>query len=355
MVFLLDWELTLKCNLDCSYCGDGHDNSTRHPPVTECLDTLAFMFKYVDLHMKRKPKGLRHVVLNVYGGESLYHPNILEILQGCKKQYKIYQDNWNLTVTTTTNLILPSKKLEEISNYIDEFTCSFHSESTPKQKSQFKSNLLKLQSMGRRVKCVILMHADPELFQESKEMLEWCKNNNIKRISRQLDHGKTTPNYNKSQVVWFDKQYLKRSYDVEQSPIESLTELESVDLFSAGRACCGGRQICTNGDRSQRHFFIENHFRDWYCSVDEFFLYVKQVSGEIYTNKDCKMNHEGYVGPIGQLSESDKLLEFTAARLETQDRTPIQCKKNICLCGLCAPKAKNQQTFEQIMKLYRQQ
>ena len=42
--FLLDWELTMKCNLDCSYCGNGHDNSTKHPPLNECLKTLNFMF-----------------------------------------------------------------------------------------------------------------------------------------------------------------------------------------------------------------------------------------------------------------------------------------------------------------------
>ena len=83
ITFLLDWELTMKCNLDCSYCGTGiyggHDNSTRHPSLDKCLETLDFMFEYADLYMRTKPPGLRYVVLNVYGGESLHHPDIVKI------------------------------------------------------------------------------------------------------------------------------------------------------------------------------------------------------------------------------------------------------------------------------------
>ena len=90
--FLLDWEMTLKCNLDCTYCPtDGpqisHDNSTDHPPLAGCLKTLDFMFAYVDLYMAHKPNALKEVVLNVYGGESLHHPDIIEILEQAHAQH----------------------------------------------------------------------------------------------------------------------------------------------------------------------------------------------------------------------------------------------------------------------------
>ena len=82
--FLLDWELTLKCNLDCDYCSTGlyggHDNSTQHPPLAKCLAALDFMFEYADRYMATKPRGIRYVILNVYGGESLHHPDIVDIL-----------------------------------------------------------------------------------------------------------------------------------------------------------------------------------------------------------------------------------------------------------------------------------
>ena len=142
ITFLLDWELTMKCNLDCSYCPTGtyggHDNSTRHPPTEECIKTLGFMFEYADQYMQRKPKGLRYVVLNVYGGESLHHPDIVEILAQIQEKYQPYAESWHLTVTTTTNAILPNEKLLKIIPYIDEFTVSSHVESTAKQKKQFK-------------------------------------------------------------------------------------------------------------------------------------------------------------------------------------------------------------------------
>ena len=107
--FLLDWELTMKCNLDCSYCPSelygGHDNTTNHPPLAECLAALDFMFKYVDLYMTTKPNGIRYVILNIYGGESLHHPDIVKILSQVRKTHQPYRDRWHLTVTTTTNAI----------------------------------------------------------------------------------------------------------------------------------------------------------------------------------------------------------------------------------------------------------
>lgn len=73
--FLLDWEVTKLCNLDCSYCvtglDGGHDNSTKHSPLEECLQTIDFMYQYVDLYMQYKKPSQRKVILNVYG-EKVY-------------------------------------------------------------------------------------------------------------------------------------------------------------------------------------------------------------------------------------------------------------------------------------------
>ena len=33
--FQIAWEITLKCNMDCSYCGDGHNNKLSHPSLDE--------------------------------------------------------------------------------------------------------------------------------------------------------------------------------------------------------------------------------------------------------------------------------------------------------------------------------
>jgi hypothetical protein len=170
-------------------------------------------------------------------------------------------------------------------------------------------------------------------------------------LPRQLDRARetTTFDYDQKQVHWFENLYQRRSYNVEKI---SLDNGVATNLSSAGRACCGGRQTCADQNYRQRHFYVENKFPDWYCSVNHFFLYVKQVNGEIYVNKDCKMNFEGSVGPIGNLNNTNHVLNVLKNQLDTDLLPVIQCKKYNCLCGLCAPKAKDLETYKIIMKKY---
>jgi pyruvate-formate lyase-activating enzyme len=351
--FLLDWELTMKCNLDCSYCGTGlyggHDNSTKHPPLDKCLSAIDFMFEYVDLYMEYKPTGIKYVVLNVYGGESLHHPDIVEILSVLQDKYRKYNDRWHLTVTTTTNAIVTNKKLTDIIPYIDEFTVSYHAESTQKQKQQFKENLLLIKESSTRMKCIVLMHSDSVLFDECQDMINWLIANDINYLPKQLDHdlSKVEFNYNPKQITWFNELYNKKNYN------DSITLSDkNSDLADTGRACCGGRQVCKDLNYKSRNYFVANKFPNWYCSVNWFFLHIKQVNGEIFVNKDCKMNFNGEVGPIGNLSNPQKLLADTRKQLETKTMPIIQCKKSNCTCGLCAPKAQSLDTYKKIINKY---
>lgn len=357
--FLLDWELTLKCNLDCSYCESGiyggHDNSTKHPSKTECLKTLDFMFEYVNLYMQHKPKGLRYVILNIYGGESLHHPDIVEILSAIRTKYKSYAEQWHLTVTTTTNAIVSDKKLKQIIPYIDEFTVSYHPENSKKQHQQFKDNLLTIAASGKRQKCVVLMSENNQSFDNSIEMIDWLTQNNIKLLPRQLDGNTGAIDhkrvYSQSKVTWFDNLYKTKSHN---ASINILPHTQDLHLTEIGRACCGGRQTCTDQNYKQRNFYVDNKFPDWYCSVNWFFLYVKQVNGEVYVNKDCKMNFDGKVGPIGNLADTTNIINTLSTQLATQTLPVIQCKKYKCLCGLCAPKAKSLDIYKKIINKYQQ-
>jgi pyruvate-formate lyase-activating enzyme len=358
----LDWELTLKCNLDCSYCGTGlyggHDNSTKHPPVSDCLKTIDFMFEYVDLYMKTKIRGIRSVILNVYGGESLYHPHIVKILEEVHDKYKKYQSEWELTVTTTTNAIVSEKILEKIIPLIDEFTVSYHTENTPKQKDQFQKNLLTIQQHNKRIKCVVLMHPEEELFNDANAMIEWLTQHDIRHLPRQVDHaiGATQFNYNPHKVVWFKDFYQSKTYKSTQASQDLLTDVNgNIDLSDSGRGCCGGRQFSVDQNYKSREFFVNNKFTDWHCSVNHFFLFIKQVTGEIFTNKDCKMNFDANVGPIGTLDQSQDLIDYTRQNLKNNTLPTIQCKKSRCWCGMCAPKSKDLSTYNTIMKKYQLQ
>ena len=347
--FLLDWELTMKCNLDCSYCATGlhggHDNSTKHPPIQDCLQALDFMFAYADLYMATKPRGIKYVILNVYGGESLHHPGIVEILSQVRQKYQPYQDRWHLTVTTTTNAIISNKKLKQIIPYVDEFTVSYHAQNTEKHHQQFQNNLLAIVAAGKRQKCIVMM--DPGRFEACNGMITWLDANSIRYLPKQLDSTRT---YSNSEIQWFDKFYKLKTFGETIDVLDNTKEQS--ELSDVGRACCGGRQLCGNQNYKQRHHYVENKFPDWYCSVNHFFLYVKQVNGEVYVNKDCKMNFNGSVGPIGNLNNINAILSKLKKQLDTNTMPVIQCKKYNCWCGLCAPKAKNLETYNKIMEKY---
>ena len=358
ILFLLDWELTLKCNLDCAYCpstgiNQSHDNSTRHPPLADCLKTIDFMFEYADMYMSLRPKSLRQVVLNVYGGESLHHPDIVTVLEQVHQRYQQYRDRWNLTITTTTNAIVSDKKFAKIIPLIDEFTTSYHTHTTDKQKQQFKKNLLAIQAAGRRLKCVVLMHSESELFADANDMIAWLIENDIRHLPRALDHFSDDFNYEPQQIKWFDNIYQSKSFN----STSKLTKLgadvvDSTNMLDLGRACCGGRQLHQDQNYKTRDFFVANRFPDWYCSVNHFFLYIKQYTGDVFVNKDCKMNFNGTVGAIGNLKQADQLLNETKNYINTDTMPVIQCKKSQCLCGLCAPKAATRNEYDTIIKKY---
>jgi pyruvate-formate lyase-activating enzyme len=352
--FLLDWELTMKCNLDCSYCVTGtyggHDNSTQHPPLDECLQSLDFMYRYVDLYMAHKVPGLQKVILNVYGGEALHHPHIVEILKAARDKHTEGSYRWHLTITTTTNAILTPEKMVKIIPFIDQFTVSYHTENSDKQKNQFKENLLILREMKIPTKCVVLMHSEGEKFTDAEHMIQWLKDASIEVLPRQLDSSADDFNYDVKQIQWFDDLYRSKSSATVTPDIQATNS--TTDLSDQGRACCGGRQLCENQDYKQRKFFVNNKFPDWSCSVNWFFLYVKQVNRQIFVNKDCKMNFAGEVGVIGMLDQSEQLLSDLERNLQDRTLPVIQCKKSRCLCGLCAPKAKTREEYDSIIVKY---
>jgi MoaA/NifB/PqqE/SkfB family radical SAM enzyme len=369
--FLLDWEITLKCNLDCSYCGSwSHDNSTQHPILEECIKTIDFMFDYVDLYMQNKAKWSRTVVLNVYGGESLFHPDIVKVHTLIKQKYnEKFADKWQLCVATTTNLVVGPTVLKKLIPHIDEWTVSYHTEANDKQKKQMKENLLYLKSQGCGIRVTILLN--PNHFEDAISMIEFCKEHELNYVPRQLDHSPSDKrfNYKAEHLGWFEKFYnekkaivpVKNTETIKASVVNNTIQIgdniliekkDNTDLSKVGRACCGNRKLCIDKKYKEREYFIPNKLKGYSCSVNWFFLFIKQYTGDIYNNKDCQMKFDGTVGPIGNLKNSDELLSQLKTWLDTKQMPIIKCAKASCLCGLCAPKAETEQAFREIIPKY---
>jgi pyruvate-formate lyase-activating enzyme len=357
--FLLDWELTKLCNLDCTYCGSGidkgHDNSTLHPPKQECLNTIDFMYQYVNQYMEYKKPSQRKVILNVYGGESLFHPDIVEILQACRDRYTKYQDLWHLTITCTTNGIIGPTRWQAVVPLIDEFSVSYHSESLPKQKQQYLDNILYLKQRNKKFKSIIMMHNQEDLFKDSESVIDFCRKNDIKYVAKPLDGERDKWNYTQDQfstlkTFWISQASISKQTDYRKS-LDNITVGPTINSIQTGRPCCGGRKLSINNDlKSSVSFVPKQGFQNWYCSVNWFFLFVRQLDGAVYTNKDCKTSTTGRVEPLGYLGNSQQILDVLTTQLTTGTMPIIQCVKDICACGFCAPKAESKLDFEKLIK-----
>jgi pyruvate-formate lyase-activating enzyme len=358
--FLLDWELTKRCNLDCSYCftgiDGGHDNSMEHPSLDKCLETIDFMFSYVDKYVEYKRPSQRKVVLNVYGGESLFHPNIVEILEACREKYAPYKDRWYLTLHCTTNAVVGARQWDKISGLIDNFTISYHPEATPKQKEMVKRNALMLKANNIPSRIVTLMHNKQEYWEDCMNAMNFFKEHGIESTAKPLDnHGEATWGYDNKQIgtfktIWLNSVTSSQRKDYETRISGVGEDREKVSTINEGRSCCGNRKLSINGElKSCVGFVPKQGFNGWYCSVNWFFLFIQQVTGDIYTNKDCKVNLKGEVGPIGNMSNYQGILDELEQQLTSKSLPVIQCIKAQCKCGFCAPKAELKSDFDDLM------
>lgn len=347
--FQITWESTLKCNLDCSYCSpNDHNNKIPHPSLEDCLQTVDFLLEYTDTYMEHKNPEHRNAGFNVFGGESLFHPNIVEILTYIKEQHKKYEHRWTMAVQTVTNAVVKEKIWNSIVPLVDYFTVSYHSEATVEQQDLVRKNLLILKANNKRFTCSILMHAGR--WDNCQNMIEWCKANEIPYLPRQLDHSwhDFKYYYNKEQTEWWDQ---IRGTTTKAPLYKKIINI--VNMSQEGRSCCGGNALSVNGDSTCTQTYIQgNNFKGWSCSVNYFFVYVKQVTKEIFLNKDCQMNFDGMVAPIGTTDQGKEIIAQLKINLANNTMPVVKCNKSKCWCGLCAPKAKDQETYNEMMKKY---
>ena len=78
-------------------------------------------------------------------------------------------------------------------------------------------------------------------------------------------------------------------------------------------------------------------------------MHIEQQTDSVFHHQTCQAQFGGTRGPIGKLSEGDKILAELKARLESETMPTIICPKHTCGCGLCAPKSSNKESYQKVL------
>jgi hypothetical protein len=121
-----------------------------------------------------------------------------------------------------------------------------------------------------------------------------------------------------------------------------------------GRPCCGSRTMCLSTscetDSERKSKFVDfREFKGWHCSVNWFFMHIEQQTDSVFHHQTCQAQFGGTRGPIGKLSEGDKILANLKAQLESESMPTVICPKHTCGCGLCAPKSKYKESYQKVL------
>lgn len=351
LAFLLDWLVTLKCNFDCDYCSIGmfgHDNSTAHPPMDDCLKMLKQSYEYVDCYVQQKKSAFRNVHLNIYGGEALYHPNIETLMEESSKLFQPYAGRWTINRRLTTNASATLNKWKNVTDHLEGVTFSYHPQGPKKLKDNFVNNVEYFITTKKDYDIVVLMYPREPFFTDSLNFLNLCIQKQFKVRPRLIDGPLGV--YNKDQL-----ELLKLFFEDKNGDNSTFDNLViGKDILSQGRACCGGRQMCLNRDLKNSVKFVkrDQSFEGWYCSANQFFLMMNSFTKEFYTNKDCHVRLDQTSGPLATIDTMDAYIDQLKTNLEQNQPHFLKCVQQRCRCGTCAPKSKDIQTLESIMKIY---
>jgi len=347
MGFLIDWLLTLKCNYDCDYCPigpNGHDNSTQHPPTEKCIQMLKQMYQYTDVMMQQKKNQFKDAILNVYGGEALYHPDIEKILIQTTNQYEKYACSWRIKRRITTNATATAKKWKAVCEHIEGVTFSYHSQGAKKMKTFFKKNIDHVLKIGKEYDIIVCAFPHSQHWQDCLDFLDYCKKNKLNARPKFLDG---------PLGLYTQKQINDLApYTKDDSIGTDIKQDISIDKQTRG--CCGGRALCTNRNIKEHQTMVPRKlgFEGWHCSANWFFLHGNNVNGEYYTNKDCRVRLDQTVGRIANIETMPSYIDYIKKNLSNNTLPMMQCVQKKCRCGTCAPKSLHKENVDAILKIY---
>ena len=340
---MVTWDTGRRCNYDCTYCeSTRHDIHSPFHSLDELKQTFDFVKSWTERYNRHR-QVQSHTNINFTGGEPTMNPAFWDLVDYIN-QYPGFE------LSLTTNGAWNSKYTQKIVDRFKGVTVSYHAEAHPNLKNQVIKNIFALHEAGLWMQVNVMLHI--EYWHECVEVYESLKAFGIKANPRPIGDGgvertgwfvdadgtnrRTSHPYTTEQQQWFfNEMGLKGSVE----EIRQGTQL--------GRACCGGR--CLQGKVEgewQEVKLVNTEFKDWHCMVDWYFLHIEQYTGSVYHHQTCQALPDKKRGAIGNLKDSEQLLVELEERLKNPK--PIICPNLRCGCGMCIPKAKSKEDFDQL-------
>ena len=365
------WDVGRRCNYDCTYCPPHrHDNFSPHADLETLKKTGQFIFDYATLMFPYKKN--KRLNINFTGGEPTNNPNFLAFGEWLQQTYKEkYKDNYFMNLTITSNGAFGKKMADSVCENYSFMTISYHAEAHASLKKQVINNIYYLTEKGFPIKINVMFHA--EYWDECKDLCMQFERDGIGYVPRMIGEHEDSKNsyahrYTDVQLQWMKDYWADKNAALNKTTEE--TEAESGHNASAvktenneekklarqlGRPCCGSRTMETCGSDgcwTKSTFLDFAKFRNWQCSVNWFFLHIEQQTDTIWHHQTCQARFDGTRGPIGTISECDKIIDEFRNNLENKTMPIITCPLGPgkhCGCGMCTPKSIERDDLMKIM------
>lgn len=356
------WDLGRKCTYACSYCPPHRKNNwSPVASLDELIKTADALDRYANIYNKYRKIPFK-TACSFTGGEPTVNPAFFDFLIYLQEKYP----HWKRTLTT--NGFYTERKLRLVMNNTQFTTLSYHCEGTPEQKKRVRENISIMHEEKYGFKVNVMFHENDEYFQECVELCEWFDEAGIQYTPRIIgDQGtikrgikdKTVHTYTEEQLDWF-KNYWNLKNEKKKTPsppnVMSMATKEQPKKIvgqTIGRPCCGGRnmEILEGDSWTPTKFVTNNNFQGWNCMVNWYFLYIHQEIDKIWHHQTCQVDLNGKVSPISTVTDFDKYCDDLENKINETGSIPyIRCPKTYCGCGLCAPKAKNDNIAESLFR-----
>lgn len=337
------WDTGRRCNYDCTYCeATRHNNYSTPKPFEEFKETFDFIRAWADLYNTRR-KNPTPISISFTGGEPTANPNFWKLIDYIKST----PDQYFLSLTT--NGAWGKKSSKTIIENFGGVTISYHAEADKKLKDNVIRNIQELAKTDINLQVNVMLHVDYwdetlEVYQSLKAQGIVCNprpigDGNIVRKGWFVDsdgtNRRTSHEYTIEQQTWFWSEM-----GVSEIPTNA------AEGNQLGRKCCANIPLEGKVDNKWQPIkLIDTNFKDWYCMVDWFFLYIDQETQDVYHHQTCKAFYEKTKGPIGNLQNSEKMLTDLKERLSQKIVPSIICPNSRCGCGMCVPKAQTIEDF----------